>query len=747
MLESINIKLVASYDDTGIQITGLKKINFIYGANGCGKTTISNFLHNPVEGKFSNCLVSWKNEQSLKTLVYNKQFRELNFGNGKMNGVFTLGKATKEEIEVIRLKNEDLKAIKATGVLKKETFDKQVIAKQDLETKFKDDTWVKVYKKHEKDFKDAFAGSQKSESFKNKLLQEYTDNKTDILTIEELKSKSKTILGEAPQNIIPISTFVFERITEIEKNLIWEKIIVGKADVNIAKLIQKLNINDWVNQGRDYIQEDTTCPFCQQETITEDFKNQLEDYFDETYLGDLATIKSLKEEYNLLIDNLINELNTIETNQKDFSKSKLNNDKYSAYLKTLVSQVATNKEFINNKAKEPSRKVELTSLKEQLDLILQLITEANIAISAHNNIVTNFTVEKNKLIRSIWRYVIEEYKTDIDTFIKSTDGIQKYIDRLKVEVETKREEHKTLNAEIRTLSKQVTSIQPTIDEINTTLNSYGFHNFEIVPSTENGFYQIQREDGTIAESTLSEGEITFITFLYYLQLGKGGSSEDDVNIERILVIDDPISSLDSNVLFLVSTLIKEIIKEVRADIGNIRQIILLTHNVYFHKEVSFIDNTSRKGEKPNFWILRKNHKNSSIHAYLEKNPIQSSYELLWREIKEWEKNSGITIQNTMRRIIENYFSILGNRRDDFLIGQFTSKEEKEICRSLMSWTNEGSHTMPDDIFIESPDGTITKYLKVFKEIFQHTENAGHYNMMMEISEEEFAITENEKIEI
>lgn len=35
MLESINIKKVASYDDIGIQITGLKKINFIYGANGC----------------------------------------------------------------------------------------------------------------------------------------------------------------------------------------------------------------------------------------------------------------------------------------------------------------------------------------------------------------------------------------------------------------------------------------------------------------------------------------------------------------------------------------------------------------------------------------------------------------------------------------------------------------------------------------------------------------------------------------
>ena len=41
------------------------------------------------------------------------------------------------------------------------------------------------------------------------------------------------------------------------------------------------------------------------------------------------------------------------------------------------------------------------------------------------------------------------------------------------------------------------------------------------------------------------------------------------------------------VLFVVSTLIKDIIKNIKADIGNVRQLILLTHNVYFHKEVSF----------------------------------------------------------------------------------------------------------------------------------------------------------------
>jgi len=737
MITSINIKNIATFDPVnGVQIDGLKKVNFIYGANGCGKTTLSNFLQNPVDGKFTHCTANWKNEVPLKVLVYNKEFREQNFGKGKLNGVFTLGQATTTEIKVIEDKTEELKVIKSDGVKKRETLNAQKQKKEDLEKEFTESSWKKIYKKYDKEFKEAFVGSMKSgELFKNRLLQEFANNTATLKTLEELREKATTIFGEVPQNITPINTINYDRILDIELEPVWKKIIVGKADVDIAKLIQKLNINDWVNQGRSYIQEDDdTCPFCQQPTITENFKNQLENWFDETYLNDIKAVKELKQEYNSLTQNLINELNSIETNQKNFKDTKLNVDKFSAYLKTLISQNTTNSEFLNNKIKEPSRSIELVSLKEQLDFIADLITNANAEIKKHNDIVANFNTEKTNLIQSIWKYIIEEFRIDIAKFNSDKTGLETGITALQTQLTAKLTEFSTLNAEIQNLSKNVTSIQPTIDEINRLLKSYGFLNFEIVPTPEKGFYQIQREDGEIAEATLSEGEITFITFLYFLQRAKGGETEESVNEERILVIDDPISSLDSNVLFVVSTLIKEIIKNVKSDVGNIKQIILLTHNVYFHKEVSY-EGLNRKGEKSQFWILRKNNKISTIHFYGVNNPIQSSYELLWREIKEWENNSGITIQNTLRRILENYFSILGSKRDDVLINKFTSQEEREICRSLLSWANEGSHTLPDDLFIEAPDGTITKYLEVFKNIFNHTENIGHYNMMMGIGEE------------
>ncbi|SHG82280.1 Wobble nucleotide-excising tRNase [Flavobacterium micromati] len=734
MLEKIEIKKVASFNDTGIQINGLKKVNFIYGANGCGKTTISNYLHNNSEDKFQNCTTNWKNTQALKTLVYNKEFRERNFGKGKIGGVFTLGEATTEQIATINEKVEELKIIKADGVKKRETLNTQIQKKETLENNFKETSWTKIYKKYETVFKEAFTGSLQKESFKNKLLSEFSTNTKKLETFDELTEKAKTIFGKVPQSIAPINAITFDKIIEIESDPIWKKIIVGKADVDIAKLIQKLNLNDWVNQGRNYIQEDNTCPFCQQKTITDDFKKQLEDYFDETYLSDLNTIKTLKEEYNSLMNNFVNELNNLETNQKSIPETKLKTDRFSAYLKTLINHNTVNGEYLNNKTKEPSRSIELVSVKEQLALISELITNTNEEIIKHNKIVANFTTEKISLTQSIWKYIIEESRTDVVKFNADNNGLQTGNTALQGQLTAKLKEFSDLDIAIKNLSKNVTSIQPTINEINRLLKSYGFLSFKIEPSLEEGFYQIQREDGTIAEATLSEGEITFITFLYYLQLAKGGSLVENVNDERILVIDDPISSLDSNVLFVVSTLIKDIIKSIKSDTGNIKQIILLTHNVYFHKEVSFIDGRTKFCKETNFWILRKNDKFTNIQTFIMENPIKSSYELLWQELKSENVKSSITIQNIMRRIIENYFKLLGKYGDDDLIQKFTTKEEQEICSSLISWINDGSHSINDDLFVELQDRTIENYKKVFKDIFKLTNHEGHFNMMMGISE-------------
>lgn len=448
MLESITIKDVATYDATGIHIDNLKKINFIYGTNGCGKTTLSKLIYSPSDANYVNCHLAWRGNLPVNVLVYNKDFRERNFGKGKIDGVFTLGQATKEQIEAVEKMQLELAEIKNKGIEKKETLEKQQQKKSEEDNVFKEAIWHDIYKENEVEFKEAFRGFLKKDSFRDKILDEFRNNKETLLTIDTLKEKSQTIFGKTPTVLQALSIIEFKRLLEIESDKIWSKKIIGKADVSIAGLIQKLNLNDWVNEGRDYITENDTCPFCQQKTITDNFKKQLEDYFDESFTQDTTRAKSLADEYNRLLQNLQNLLEQVELQQKNNPDSKLNIEVFSALLKTLTSQFVTNKELLNNKAKEPSRSIELISTKEQLESIERLIVECNKEIKAHNDIVNDYATQKSNLIKAIWKYLIERHLYIIDAYIKKRDGLEKGIQALQKQHKDLQEQYSELNKKI-----------------------------------------------------------------------------------------------------------------------------------------------------------------------------------------------------------------------------------------------------------------------------------------------------------
>lgn len=427
---------------------------------------------------------------------------------------------------------------------------------------------------------------------------------------------------------------------------------------------------------------------------------------------------------------MIDKLQKISLNQKGNLNSKLDCEKFNIHLRLLEGQHIANTQLISLKLKEPSKPIELQSLIIEIQGLVDLVNTANKEITEHNRIVSNFQSERLQLIQLIWRFISEEYSSNILKYNNKINGYNKGIANIGDQLKKKRNEYADLKLEIENLSLNVTSVEPTIIEINRLLKSFGFNNFQIVPAPEKGFYQIQRDNGELAETTLSEGEVAFITFLYYLHLAKGGLTENTVTNNRILVIDDPISSLDSGILFVVSSLIKEIIKEVKSDKSAIKQIILLTHNIYFHKEVSFVDGRTKAENNVNFWIIRKPNQISILQPCGMNNPILSSYELLWNELKNENIQNIIVIQNVMRRIIENYFKILGKYSDDKLIKSFVTLEEKEICRSLLYWINDGSHSIYDDLEVGSQDKLVDNYKNVFKQIFIQTGHGSHYEMMM-----------------
>lgn len=739
-ISQISLKKVATFDENGASFKDLNSINFIYGANGSGKTTTSSFLknlaENGIEDKFANSKIAWYNNESLKIEVYNKQFKEEQFRNSQVKGIFTLGKKTNENLEKIESKTKSINKENEKKIKNEASLQVLTQKKEKEEKDFADRCWEKLYKKNEEDFKETLEGFKRKEKFKEKILKEFENdkyNQSEIVGLEKLKEKIEIVFGENQTELALLECNLTD-FDFIENHSIWEQKIVGSGDAAIAALIKKLSNENWVAWGREYIKENSICPFCQKETITEEFKKQLKSYFDTSYQESTETIKKMKEDYTNKTDEVLERLDEIvETEQKN-QQTKLNTEIFKRIIETLKSKINGNQQKMHDKSKEMSRSFELDSTKNEIDAIKDLIAKANEQIANYNEMIKDIEKQKKICKEQTWKFLVNEFKSDIQEYNKKYCGLEKGINNLEKEISENQEKIKKLENEIKELEKNMVSIKPIVNEINTLLKGYGFTNFGLACTEDEKFYRIQREDGQLVGETLSEGEVTFITFLYYYHLAKGSLKENDISKNKVLVIDDPISSLDSNILFMVSVLVKDLMKETMEEKTNIKQIIILTHNTYFYKEITLEYDLKCYQGKYSFWIIKKDNNVSKIKDYKE-NPIKNSYELLWQEVKQAKENNAslVSLQNVMRRIIEYYFRILGGFKHNHNLSEcFKNIREQQVCNSFISWFNDGSHGISDDLFVQIQDTSIETYLKVFENIFKITGHEAHYKMMIGI---------------
>ncbi|MEX5217455.1 MAG: AAA family ATPase [Nitrospira sp.] len=730
MIESIEIANVASFGSTPEVLNGLSTFNFIFGANGTGKTTVTRIIAG--ESTFPTCKVRWKGGTKLETLVYNRDFIEKNFNqSSELKGVFTLGEknidtlkkivTAKDELEKLTKNIEDLSKVLHGG--------DGVVGKKDeltvLESDLKEKCWAQK-QKHDAKLKGAFEGFRNSaEKFRDKVLQEWNSNSATEETLVVLEKQAATVFGPAPTAEMAILSIEADDVIAYETNPILKKCVIGKDEVDIAAMIKKLGNSDWVREGLVFYEMNgMVCPFCQQSTI-DSLAKSLNDYFDETFVNDTKAIEELLSNYSTDSGRLQQQIAAITAKPSQFfDVEKLKSEK-----ELLDSRISLNIQRLALKKKEPSRILQLEPIGDTVAKIKGLINAANDLIAQHNKTVTNLAQERSKLTAQVWKYLLEvELKADLATYKSKRDDLNKAITALTGKIELATADKATKAAEIRDLEKQIASIQPTIDGINDILSSFGFQGFSLAKAENGTCYKLVRPDGSDAKATLSEGERTFVTFLYFYHLLKGSNEESGITADRIAVFDDPVSSLDSDILFIVSSLIKGLFDEIRSDSGHIKQVFVLTHNVYFHKEVTFNPNRCNSAmSEETFWIVRKAGFGSKVKKH-DSNPIKTSYELLWAEIRKPDP-SNLTTQNTLRRILEHYFTVLGRVDRDEICAMFEGKE-KFICKTLFSWVNDGSHYAHDDLYVSVDESQVTIYLGVFRKIFEKTGHHAHYKMMM-----------------
>ena len=725
MINKIHIENVATYV-SAVEIHP-KKISFIYGANGTGKSTLAKVLNNEISSPM--CSVTWDSDTKEDIVVYNRDFVEKNFQTDtKLKGIFSLGEESIEVQKEIEEKRKKIDEVVNEKIKAQNSIDRINSEQAVLRNVIEQQCW-NVQKMYGAEFADALIGFRnKTKSFCDQCIKcSSTLVKENVLPLEELRimyqaAFSKEASKDDKYNNLPIS-----EINALDTNELLGTVIVGKSDTPIGTFIEYLKASDWVKTGVGYARKvPGKCPYCQQ-SLPQNIQEDIEAYFDEKYEDNKGNLDSYEKAYSSMVLKIKNVIQEIENKRYAY----VDYAEFDEKKTVLISKLEKNQQIIQSKVKFLSEVVEIESVISIAAELVELIDQFNAKIEKNNKLVENQEQARNECKDRLWDFLTLQCIEYIERFLKEFGGKEKGKKHILEQKQQRENIIKSLEAEIEIKESSLTSVRPTVDAINHLLKEFGYNGFLLeVNEEKTGTYKIVRPSGEDASKTLSEGEHNFISFLYFYHLCFGSQKKTGLLSKKILVIDDPVSSMDSNVLFIVSTLVKNVIKNCKENEKGINQVIILTHNVYFHKEITFWGNKDAlPSTQTRYYILRKVAEETTIQEY-ETNPIKTSYELLWKELKNVNVGSANMLMNVMRRILEHYFMIIGGINYEKCINQIEGTD-KIICKALVSFINDGSHSVFEDLIFTPDDGDIENYKRVFKLVFEKLGHIDHYNMMMD----------------
>lgn len=528
MINSISISSLASY--TSPVSFSPNWVNYFFGSNGSGKTTISKLVAEPA--KYTECSVYW-GEVETETLVYNKDFVKDNFGqDADIKGIFTLGRASKEaKDEIERLKKGfDEKKDQYDGLRKSSSDTKQKLT--DLNAGIEESCW-KTKKRYEKTFPDLWKGVGYKRTFLDRCIQEL-NNQSELYPIEELKDQYANLFQSELKFHPLISNFDYSQLTIYESSELLQKSVVGKEDVDVGALVKKLG-KESVNS---YLSEQGSCPFCLQ-SLPNSFKESIDLFFDETYERECKAFEQFARNYMGYLDGKLEELRRTTAIQSEL----ISFHELELKIEAINQKISSIKGLIESKITTPSEKIYLQTVEDDFAEVEKLLATYREVIQKNNITVNNLKEEQKRLKSQIWRFLSNEVKDDISAFQKSKSGLENALDHITEKAKSKKAECDRLESKLKTKESEVTSVVHTVNEINKTLKLLNFYNFSLVEAEQKGSYRIVREDGSECRDSLSEGEYNFITFLYFYQLLKGSVEESGLTRDKVVVIDDPIQVL------------------------------------------------------------------------------------------------------------------------------------------------------------------------------------------------------------
>lgn len=721
MISKIVLNRVASYKKEAVLDTD-KKVNLLYGLNGTGKSTFSEFLYDQIGARFSQCSIEGLEENDT-VLVYNQKFVQDTFYEPEgIHGIFTLSKGNADAQKVIDTTSAEVKKL---------TEQKRKIEEKKTKNEQKHLGEIEEYKKQVWKIKTEYTGGDrvlefcldglkgnKDTLFKHIISLEKPEGELDY-SVDDLKKEAQQLQGEAQSR--QLLSKVLINVEDIEQSELLSKVIVGNKNSSVASLIETLGNSDWVNTGIKYVHidgEKGVCPFCQQKTITQNFLEQINAYFDESYNRDKSQIEQMISRYDAEIKKATDFFNAI----KDDSFLEKNKAEIESLSANLISVLEHNLNTLREKAKTPSIQVSLQPINEIIESINSIIKNANNEITLYNQRIADIKGSKSKIRDSFWCLMRKEYNSVIELYAANEKAYEQSVKNAQKELQTKTSEINTNTALIEESRKKTVNIDEAVENIKNGLIDIGITDFTIEKySEEEALYRLKREDlDEDVFKTLSEGEKMVISFLYFIELCKGESTAEKASNKKIVVIDDPISSLSHIYVFNIGRLIhNEFLRTKKYD-----QLFILTHSLYFFYELTNTNHKERKETQKLFRICKNTE--SSYFEDMKYEDIQNDYQAYWHIIKD-KKQSPALIANCMRNVMEYFFNFV--EKQDF--AQVFQRPELQENRYMAfnRYMNRESHSKGQNIF-DIKEFNYDSFREAFKKVFETEGYIDHYNKMI-----------------
>ncbi|EGM67952.1 AAA family ATPase [Shewanella sp. HN-41] len=740
------------------------KYNLFYGWNGSGKSTLSGLFRciedKATSSKFpsseftvnvdSGTAITQANiaNSDLNIYTFNHDFIDENISwNSIVKSILLVDKEKIEEREKLeKLKKEQEADTKAHSI------EAEAIRKlDDAISKFGTDSARHMKTSLQSiDTTDRYYLNYDKRKFENFINDNLEASKSDVPLLDEQKIFELTNAAKPDQkspisfNSYAISQEIFTKAKERLDDLLKTSVV----SQTIQRLVDHGDIKSWVETGIDlHKRHDTNqCEFCGS-TITKERIKQLEAHFNDDY----KAFQTRLERADVWLSSQYIQPPTLPAASDFYDEFKNGYSEACAALEKAITDL--NKEIsvwhtvLRDKTAnslETALTVEVIS-ESSLKAFNNAMTAIGVAVDKHNHKSGNFKEETDKAKRQLeLHYAITEVKS-FGYHSKKNEVVDRTgsNDTLKTTINSR-------NSEIRSLEDSLSNEGLGADQFNESLHKFlGRCELTLRFNPVKKGYEILRNDSVPVEGNLSEGEKTAIAFVYFITKLK----ENDNKMENtIVVVDDPVSSFDSNHLFHAYSFL-------RSNCDKAKQLFVFTHNFTYFKLIrDWFEGVNRNRRRKNppkdpnalFYTIEAStviprqstfkDADSSLVNY------NSEYHYIFSKLHAYKDNPALSrdeaflTANLARKLLESFFSFkFPKHRSDIaqlmscgLTGcKITDEATKE---KIYRFINKYSHSAVIEINEDSSENLLGESQNVIGDIFKwlHEVDETHYSEMLEV---------------